>query len=117
MPIRKPLFALLIAGALLAAPLVLGTVRADDAMLGSAEAGHELALNVCSECHWAAEDQFLIPESEAPSFFEIAENPARTATSIKVFLQTPHRTMPNLILTPEETDDIVAYIMELREQR
>ena len=114
MPYRSFLSLSLLAALSLAA---LGAGRAAEDMLGSAEAGHELALNVCAECHWAAEDQFLIPESEAPSFFEIAANPARTAASIKVFLQTPHRTMPNLMLTPEETDDIIAYIMKLREQQ
>jgi hypothetical protein len=41
---------------------------------------------------------------------------ATTALSLRAFLQTPHPTMPNLILTPEETDDIIAYLLALKSE-
>jgi hypothetical protein len=31
-----------------------------------------------------------------------------------VFFQSPHPTMPNLVLSPEETDNVIAYILSLR---
>lgn len=86
-------------------------------MIGNPRAGEELAREVCAECHWVVEDQFVIPETGAPSFFQIADNPGYTPIAIRVFLRTPHRTMPDLILTQDETDDVIAYIVELRDKR
>jgi hypothetical protein len=40
-----------------------------------------------------------------------------TATALRVFLTSSHPKMPNLILTPEETADVIAYILSLREHR
>jgi hypothetical protein len=34
--------------------------------------------------------------------------------SLRAFLQTPHLTMPNLILSAKETDDIIAYLLALK---
>ena len=52
-----------------------------------------------------------------PAFREIANTSGMTATAIRVFLRTSHPKMPNLILTPEETDDVIAYILSLRVPR
>ena len=49
-----------------------------------------------------------------PSLLEVAEHPATTEMSLRAFLQTPHPTMPNLMLSPEETDDIIAYLITLK---
>jgi hypothetical protein len=35
-------------------------------------------------------------------------------TSLTVFLRTPHDRMPDLSLTREETDDLIAYILSLK---
>ena len=51
---------------------------------------------------------------EAPDFIEIAAEPAYTEMALKVFLQTPHKLMPNFILTPEERDNVISYILTLR---
>ena len=40
--------------------------------------------------------------------------PSTTELSLKVFLRSSHKSMPNFILQPEEADDIVAYILSLR---
>ena len=50
----------------------------------------------------------------AADFAEIANVPSTTELSLKVFLGSSHKSMPNFILQPEETDDIVAYILSLR---
>jgi hypothetical protein len=44
----------------------------------------------------------------------VVEDPSVSELSLRAFLQTSHATMPNLILTPEETDDLIAYILTLR---
>jgi hypothetical protein len=37
-----------------------------------------------------------------------------TEIALRAFLQTPHANMPNIMLTQEQTDDIVTYILSLR---
>jgi mono/diheme cytochrome c family protein len=83
---------------------------------GDPEAGGKLARDVCAVCHIVSDDQVHDPDVGAPTFFEVADHPSVTALSLRVFLQTPHSRMPNLILTPDETDDIISYILTLREE-
>ena len=80
---------------------------------GDPAAGASLAREVCAECHLVSEDQLIDP-AIGPSLLEVAEHPATTELSLRAFLQTPHATMPNLMLTPQETDDIIAYLLELK---
>jgi mono/diheme cytochrome c family protein len=95
--------------------LLLGAtpVTASD-LPGDPAAGAELARDVCATCHVVSARQAVDPRVGAPSFFEVAEHPSTTALSLRVFLRTPHATMPDLILTPEETDDIISYILTLK---
>jgi hypothetical protein len=37
-----------------------------------------------------------------------------TEMALNVFFQTPHRAMPNLILTPDRKREVIAYILSLR---
>jgi hypothetical protein len=53
----------------------------------------------------------------APDFQAIANTPGMTATALRAFLQTPHPKMPNLILTPEQSDDVIAFLLSLRDGR
>ena len=78
---------------------------------GSVETGRRLASQWCSGCH------SIEPKTVgifAADFAEIAKLPSTTALSLKVFLQTSHRDMPNFILQPDEANDIVAYILSLK---
>ena len=78
---------------------------------GSVAAGRSLASQWCSGCH-AVEPKTV--GIFAADFAEIAKLPSTTALSLKVFLQTSHRSMPNFILQPDEANDIVAYILSLK---
>lgn len=77
-------------------------------------AGRKLALEVCAQCHFVAETQPVIPRSDAPPFAEVVADPAVTELSLRVFLRTPHQNMPNLQLSEKETDDVIAFILGLR---
>ena len=77
---------------------------------GDPAAGADLARGVCAQCHLVSEDQMVDP-GIGPSLLEVAEHPATTELSLRAFLQTPHPTMPNLRLTLDETDDIIAYLL------
>jgi mono/diheme cytochrome c family protein len=81
---------------------------------GDFVSGRKLAHTVCVECHDVARDSFLSPNPDAPSFQAVADFPATTELSLRVFLQSPHRFMPNLILTGRERDDVISYILGLR---
>jgi mono/diheme cytochrome c family protein len=49
----------------------------------------------------------------APAFQDVANDPAVTRAALRAFLSTSHADMPNVILSPAEADDIIAYIMKL----
>ena len=85
---------------------------------GEVAAGHAFAREACISCH------IVEPENESPrivsigpSFQEIANTKGMTATALRVFLTTSHPSMPNLILTPQDTTDVIAYILNLREHQ
>ncbi len=81
-------------------------------------AGHAFARNACQPCH-AVEAEQRTPRRIVigPAFRDVANTSGITATAIRVFLRTSHPKMPNLILTPEETEDVIAYILSLRVPR
>ena len=55
-----------------------------------------------------------IPNESAPAFQEIASTPGMTAIALSAALSTSHRTMPNIMLEPDERTDIIAYILSLK---
>jgi mono/diheme cytochrome c family protein len=93
--------------------LVAGTAGAQD--VGQPAMGRVVAQQVCSECHAVQKAQSRSPNAAAPRFEVIANTPGMTATALAAALQTSHRTMPNVILEPNDFSNIVAYILSLRE--
>jgi hypothetical protein len=53
----------------------------------------------------------------APTFKSIANAPGMTATALTVFLRTPHRNMPNLIISGSDRGNVIEYILSLRDKR
>jgi mono/diheme cytochrome c family protein len=84
---------------------------------GDAARGGRLAATWCANCHVVSRGQAAAPPAAgdaAPTFPAVAAMPSTTAMSLRAFLQTPHRRMPDLMLSREDTDDLVAYILGLR---
>jgi cytochrome c len=79
----------------------------------SASPGHRLADAWCKQCH-AIDAGTGGSATVAPDFAAIASQPSTTALSLKVFLKTSHRSMPNLVIAPEQADDLVDYILSLK---
>jgi len=79
----------------------------------SAAAGHRLARAWCEECH-AIEATPTRKKTAAPDFADIAGRPSTTALSLKVFLRTSHPSMPNIVIAPDQADDLVNYILSLK---
>jgi mono/diheme cytochrome c family protein len=85
---------------------------------GDPIAGETLSRGTCAHCHVVAGDQPLpAGRPKAPGFSAIANMPSTTGVSLAAFLRSPHPSMPNLILSPDELKNVVAYILSLRERR
>jgi mono/diheme cytochrome c family protein len=107
-----------IAAALLAALVALLLIRLHNAggatpAADSVAAGHRLAEAWCKTCH-RIDASAARTESVAPDFVALANMPSTTELALKVFLQSNHRSMPNLMLTPDQSGDIVNYILSLK---
>lgn len=100
---------------LAAAPFALIPSGVEAQEAGNKARGLDLALRVCANCHAVAAGETVSPVSAAPSFEDIADTPGMTAMALSAFLSTPHRTMPNLILTPDEIGDVSAHILSLKD--
>jgi cytochrome c len=77
---------------------------------GDAEAGHRLAKQWCNTCH-VVEESGSGPDT-APPFPVIAAN-RKDRRWVRAWLAAPHPPMPNLNLTRQEIDDVVAYLDRL----
>lgn len=89
-------------------------IIAAEQMVGNPTEGLRLVRDTCADCHQVEPGQ---PPRSIPvekSFSEIAADPKMTALSLKVFLRTPHIDMPDIKLTEEQTDDVIAYILSLK---
>jgi mono/diheme cytochrome c family protein len=85
--------------------------QADDVSRGRA-----IALQLCSGCHFVEAGQRVPMAVDAPPFPKIASNPEMTEFRLRNFLRTPHPVMPMLILSPEETDSVIAFITAMKKR-
>ncbi|MBV8614169.1 MAG: hypothetical protein JOY66_10420 [Acetobacteraceae bacterium] len=104
-----------LAGSWIIGPLILTGVPASGQPSGDPAAGKAFALQVCTPCHVVAPDQ-LSPQrfAVAPDFNAIANTPAMSPMALHAFLSGAHPTMPNLVLSPDEERNVIAYILSLR---
>jgi mono/diheme cytochrome c family protein len=79
--------------------------------------GAQFAKEHCSSCHAVGADPHVkSPNPEAPPFALVAQMPSTTELSLKVFLRSSHKNMPNLILSSEEIDSVTSYILGLKKK-
>jgi len=79
---------------------------------GDAAAGKDLATTWCSTCHQMEGSR--IAADAAPPFAAMARNPKVTPDRLRGFLVKPHGGMPDLTLTRQEIENLVAYIESLK---
>jgi mono/diheme cytochrome c family protein len=89
-------------------------------MIGGANAqtsteGKVLAQSMCAECHAIQSAQLQSPNPYAPPFETIANVRGMSSPALWSILHSSHRRMPNIILRPEQTRAIVAYILTLQD--
>jgi mono/diheme cytochrome c family protein len=99
-----------------ALPIVLALLAAAPALAepDDVSRGRAAALQLCSGCHFVEPGQRIPLAVGAPPFPALANDPAVTEFRLRSFLRTPHPVMPMLILSAEETDSIIAFVMSLK---
>ena len=81
-------------------------------LAGNSAAGRQTATALCGTCHQVIGGK---GRNGPASFLDIANMTSTTALSLMVFLRTSHKEMPNLILDSSDTNDVIAYILSLKE--
>lgn len=74
--------------------------------------GRKIAAAQCARCHDIGVGSPM-RGAEGPSFVDIAKMPSTTELSLKVFLRSSHRNMPNIMLSADEVDALASYILDL----
>jgi len=100
---RRPLLALLASHCLIASTAFAA---------GDAKMGRVLAEHWCMSCH--AGTGSAAASDSAPPFIALMRRTDRTREGLRTWLTNPHAPMPNLSLTRNEIDDLVAYLFTLR---
>ena len=80
-------------------------------------AGRSLAEHWCAECHQVTASRKTSPNPAAPRFTDIAAGPGASELSLRLLLQSQHATMPQIRMTAEQMDELVSYIMSLKQQQ
>jgi mono/diheme cytochrome c family protein len=81
---------------------------------GDPASGRQIATKRCSSCHRVM-PMTLSDKSDPPSFQSIADQPSTTGISLNVFLHSNHRNMPDFIVSSAESNDLIAYILSLKQ--
>lgn len=84
--------------------------------LGDPARGRAYAQRNCGDCHAVEPGDVQVTRPGIVSFKTIANTRGMTERAITVWLQTSHPNMPNLIVPPEDRDDVIAYILSLRDK-
>ena len=109
---RRPGHVIVIIMAVLVLVLALAVVWTRPAAAFDAEAGRLLAERWCSACH-AVEQRS--GADQAPTFEAIARDPLKSSNWVRVWLMTPHPTMPDMTLSRAEVEALIAYLRSLED--
>ena len=82
---------------------------------GDAKQGRAFSERVCAECHAVGPEGGMSPNLSAKSFKKIASRRETTVISLAAWMQSEHENMPHLMLKPEDLNDVITYIMSLKE--
>lgn len=94
--------------------VIAGTIAVAPAQAQDVQQGRRLALEVCATCHAVLAGQARSPVAEAPSFEAVATTPGMTSAALNAWLTAQdHPTMPNIMLSLTDVQDVSAYILSL----
>jgi mono/diheme cytochrome c family protein len=90
---------------------------ADAAEAGDRRRGLAYARRHCASCHNVQGTDAPSPNRQATPFRVVANTSGMTVTALTVWSRTTHPTMPNLVIEQPDMDDLIAYILSLREAK
>jgi mono/diheme cytochrome c family protein len=105
---------LLMAAMLVMAVPGFGALAATDGP-GSPAYGRESAVDLCGDCHLVSPDQSPDGMRPGPNLMQRVRAPEITELALRSYLRSSHPVMPNIMLTQEQADDIIAYLMTFKE--
>jgi mono/diheme cytochrome c family protein len=82
--------------------------------IGDAEIGHVFATKNCAQCHAVEPGDESSPNFAAPSFTSVAKTSGMTGRALAAWFDTSHPSMPNFVLHTDDRDNVIAYIMSLK---
>jgi mono/diheme cytochrome c family protein len=71
----------------------------------------------CAHCHAVERGETRQRADGLPSFTTLANDSRHTPERLRAFLTRPHGRMPDLNLSRQDRDDLIAYMLSLREGR
>lgn len=80
---------------------------------GVSEHGKVIARTWCANCHLVSSNQTRA-NADVPSFSSIAQRLPADAEVLAAFIANPHPPMPNLSLSRQDIQDLLAYIATLK---
>ena len=83
------------------------------ALAQDAASGRVAAQTWCANCH-AVDARPAAASDQVPGFAVIANRPGVTTDGLRTFLSTPHGRMPNLTLSNNDIENVVAYLLSLK---
>jgi mono/diheme cytochrome c family protein len=97
---------------LLALALGMATAHADPE---AARRGQAYARANCAECHAVESGDGFSPNPNAPAFQGLSQTSGVSWIALTAWLQRSHETMPDLIIPPRNREDVIAYILSLKD--
>ncbi len=95
-----------------------GYTQASETSAGNVNAGRTYAIVTCSRCHDVKSRVAPSgPTGGAPTFYAVANSKNVTVTGLHVFLANPHPSMPNLVIGPRDKQNVIAYILSLKNSK
>jgi mono/diheme cytochrome c family protein len=82
--------------------------------IGTLREGDNLAHMVCAECHMVDKGAAPAARNQAPNFETLANTRGMNAQALRVALRTSHMRMPNLMLTEDQRESVITYILSLK---
>ena len=89
---------------------VMATTQLHAQTVGDAVSGRRIAQTWCLSCHSLTPG---VSSDMAPSFPDIARNPAKTEDQLRNWLTRPHAPMPDYMLSRDDINDIIAFLHTL----
>ncbi|MGI9512089.1 MAG: c-type cytochrome [Anderseniella sp.] len=83
--------------------------------LGDIDAGLKYAKERCAECHNITSRNPVNTASGAPTFHAIANTSGSSWTKLSFWMVSSHPKMPGLMIEDQDLDNVITYILSLKD--